>query len=167
MGDHSERSWLERRVRGLPALRFLKFGLVGASGVLVNLAGAQLGFLVLFAGFEEPGRSAAAFLLGIAISIVSNFLLNEAWTWRDRALDGASRWGRFRRFLVVSIGAAGAQFGISMALVFALGWGRIPSQCVGIGLAAVLNFAVNHLWTFAHRRGHTEAPAGPELRECA
>jgi putative flippase GtrA len=51
---------------------------VGATGVAVNL-----GFLALFArGLSLQANLASA--LAIEVSIVSNFLLNDVWTFKDR-----------------------------------------------------------------------------------
>ena len=58
-------------------LRFIKFNTVGLSGVLVN-EGALL--LLAMRGIYYLYASAAA----IEISILSNFILNDFWTFRDR-----------------------------------------------------------------------------------
>src|SRR5262245_15882434 len=58
--------------------RFSRFFAVGASGVLVNM-----GVLILLTeSFGVP--YAISSLLAIELSILSNFLLNNAWTWADR-----------------------------------------------------------------------------------
>ena len=79
----------------------IKFGVVGGLGVIVNL-----GFLGLMRslGFTDTVASAIA----IEISIISNFILNERWTFRDRVAPEQGRgWGHrlFRFQLVSSIGA--------------------------------------------------------------
>src|ERR687893_3237494 len=57
--------------------RFWKFALVGASGVLVNMA-------TLIALVEYFGANpTVAWMAAVAVSILSNFLLNNAFTWRD------------------------------------------------------------------------------------
>ncbi|MBA3825119.1 MAG: glycosyltransferase [Ktedonobacterales bacterium] len=66
-----------RLVREVPAgARFWKFALVGASGVVVNLA--------LFALFQHlQARPWVAIAAATEVSILSNFALNVVWTWRD------------------------------------------------------------------------------------
>jgi dolichol-phosphate mannosyltransferase len=57
--------------------RFWKFALVGASGVLVNLL--TLVALVELLGVDHT----IGWLFAVGLSILSNFLLNSAFTWRD------------------------------------------------------------------------------------
>src|SRR5215216_3389579 len=57
--------------------RFWKFALVGASGVLVNMA-----TLVILAEYFHAHK-VIAWMFAVGVSILSNFLLNNAFTWRD------------------------------------------------------------------------------------
>lgn len=57
--------------------RFIKFNLVGLTGVLVNE-----GLLVLLAAGGLYYIYASA--IAIEVSIISNFVLNDFWTFRDR-----------------------------------------------------------------------------------
>ena len=65
----------------LVSIRFLMFGLVGASGVLVNLA-ALWGLLSVGVGFTVA-QSAA-----MLTAMTSNYTLNNALTYRDRRRKG-------------------------------------------------------------------------------
>ena len=57
--------------------RFWKFALVGASGVLVNLL-----TLITLVEYFDAGPT-VAWIVAVGLSILSNFLLNNAFTWRD------------------------------------------------------------------------------------
>src|SRR5918912_2179385 len=57
--------------------RFWKFALVGASGVLVNMV-----TLIVLAEYFHAHK-VIAWMFAVGISILSNFLLNNAFTWRD------------------------------------------------------------------------------------
>lgn len=57
--------------------RFWKFAMVGASGVLVNMA--TLFFLAEYINADLV----IAWMFAVGLSILSNFLLNNAFTWRD------------------------------------------------------------------------------------
>jgi dolichol-phosphate mannosyltransferase len=57
--------------------RFWKFAMVGASGVLVNMA-----TLVILAEYFHAHK-VIAWMFAVGLSILSNFLLNNAFTWRD------------------------------------------------------------------------------------
>lgn len=153
--------------------RFVRFGVVGASGVFVNLAVVALFERVILADLdphlvERFGygdiRGTLAILAGIVVSIFTNFVLNDAWTWGDRPKGGALAWvRRCLHFYVTNGAAAGLQFGVAWALlhfgVFArsvAGLDLTPFEAMMCSLAAIavatpLNFAVNHFWTFRER----------------
>jgi dolichol-phosphate mannosyltransferase len=57
--------------------RFWKFAMVGASGVLVN----SLTLIILAEYFDA--NKVIAWMFAVGLSILSNFLLNNAFTWRD------------------------------------------------------------------------------------
>src|SRR5215217_4084075 len=57
--------------------RFWKFALVGASGVLVNMV-----TLIVLAEYFDAHK-VIAWMFAVGVSILSNFLLNNAFTWRD------------------------------------------------------------------------------------
>src|SRR5215204_5379925 len=57
--------------------RFWKFALVGVSGVLVNL----LTLITLVEYFNA--NPTVSWMVAVGLSILSNFLLNNAFTWRD------------------------------------------------------------------------------------
>lgn len=83
--------------------RFLKFCSVGASGVVVNLA-------VLYLLRSAGVRTNLASLGAIEISLLSNFFVNYAWTFRDRHPREASMLRQLVRFQLVSLLGAGIQF---------------------------------------------------------
>lgn len=119
--------------------RFVKFGVVGASGVLVNNAVLYLlhgvGAMVL------PVASAVA----IESAIVSNFLLNDRWTFRrDRPTVG-----RFLRFNLVSLGGLVVNVSVLTGLVAFFGIHYLIANLAGIAAALAWNFLVNVRWTWA------------------
>lgn len=149
---------LLRRLLSKEQRRFVKFCLVGASGVPVNLAFTWLGHQFLFASYADSTRKAAAYLLGIAVSIFTNFLLNDLWTWKDRQKAQGHVLSRLLRFYLVCAAASVLQFGTAMALSTWLQWHYLVAQLVGIALATAANFLLNNLWTF---RAQKTAPGGP------
>ena len=62
---------------------FIKFGIVGAIGIVVNE-----GLLILFQSMGVYLLYAGA--VAIEISILSNFILNDLWTFRDRRSGSAA-----------------------------------------------------------------------------
>ena len=69
----------------LERYRYIKFGIVGASGTVVNLVVLHLGHEFLFneleAAYNKPYFSLA---LAIALATLNNFTWNRLWTWSDR-----------------------------------------------------------------------------------
>jgi len=131
------------KLRDLPVARFLKFCVVGGSGVVVNYA-IYLPLTRWLGVLEET-----ALALSIAVSILTNFLLNEVWTFRDRRTGGsAGKLRRLGRFYLVSLGGAVIQWGVSMLGFRWLGIDDRLAVLVGIGVATAWNFVLNLLWTW-------------------
>jgi putative flippase GtrA len=132
--------------------RFFRFCVVGGSGVAVNLAVLALALATLPAGWGA-WQARAAQAAGILVSILTNFLLNDLWTWGDRDKGGAGHWlRRLGMFYLVSALAALLQWGCSVALHERLGLWIYLAQALGIVLAMGVNFALNHRWTFGRPR---------------
>jgi dolichol-phosphate mannosyltransferase len=92
--------------------RFWKFALVGASGVLVNM----LTLITLVEYFDA--NPTVAWMVAVGLSILSNFLLNNAFTWRD--VRHSSRIHFFLRGALaypVAIVALGANFAVYYPLI--------------------------------------------------
>jgi len=71
-------AWIER-------YRYLKFGIVGASGTVVNLVMLHIGHEYLFQSIEAAYKKPYASLaLAITLATINNFTWNRLWTWSDR-----------------------------------------------------------------------------------
>ena len=100
--------------------RFLLYAAVGASGVLVQLAA--------LAALRHALPFAAAQACAVWLAMTSNYLLNNAITWRDRRLRGWRFWRGLAAFYVIcSIGAV-ANVGVGTLLRWHL-VARRPRQC--------------------------------------
>lgn len=100
------RHLLKLRIATLPNSRFLKFCVVGGSGVLVDM-----GLLYVFSDPHMFGWGLTrSKILAAEAAIFTNFLLNDLWTFRDLAGKHAGGWARARRFLgfnaICSVGVA-------------------------------------------------------------
>lgn len=135
---------------------FIKFSLVGATGVVVNegllLAFLSMGVYLLYA-------STAA----IEISILSNFAMNDLWTFRDRRSGRiAVRLVKFNLLMLAGLVVNAA------VLDFATGYFGIAAaiaNLIGIGAAFFLRYAlsVKYAWMrIENVEGGKAAPlAGP------
>jgi dolichol-phosphate mannosyltransferase len=122
--------------------RFVKFGIVGASGVVVNMG--ALFVLKEFAGVPYFVAS----ILAIELSIISNFTINLLWTWRDRSEEG-TLWGKVIRYhLGAGATAVLGNYVILIALTELAGLHYMISNLIGIAVGTVANYLINDLWTF-------------------
>ena len=141
--------WLVRQ-------RFAKFGAVGFVGTVVNIAVLSFSNRFVYQGIASAYiRENLALLTGIFIATVHNFLWNRAWTWGDRKVHG--RASVFVQFLQY---CTSCSLAIAMQILFT----NILKQYVllelanlfAIGISAVLNYLINHVWTFRVKKQHPE-----------
>jgi putative flippase GtrA len=117
-------------------IQLAKFGVVGASGYVINLA--------VFAALLGWGAHVAA-AISFVVSAASNYWWNRHWTFRnDRSHIGVQG----ARFFVVSLGAFGVNQLWLVLFIDIFDWRKILSQAVAIILVTPLNFLGNKLWSF-------------------
>jgi len=136
--------WLENRP---DLVRFLKFGIVGGSGVIVNQF-----FLWLFT--ETFGlHYLVSSVLAIFLAMISNFIWNDLWTWRDRGEPGVKAYFvRLLKFCVVSsIAGYIGNLGVLWILTHFFHIHYLISNLFGIAVGTVLNYFFNNIWTFKRR----------------
>jgi dolichol-phosphate mannosyltransferase len=120
--------------------QLLRFGLVGASGYLINLAVFAL--LSENLGVHHTIAAIGAF----CVAITSNFFWNRHWTFG--ATDGHAGF-QAARFLTVSLGGLLINLGVLEALVQGTSLGDLSSQAIAVAVAMPFNFLGNKLWTFS------------------
>ena len=129
---------------GLVSRRVLvKYGLTGLAGALVNLGSFQL---LLDLGLHKYLASPIA----LQLSIVSNFLMHNYWTFAGRVMVGRKR-SRALKYNAVSLATLALSYATFIAL--SLLFPEVPPvllQACGIAPAAVLNYFMNSDWTFRH-----------------
>ena len=125
----------------LKAIKYtlLKFSVVGASGILVN----QGALAVLVSYFEVDVEIAG--IVSIELSILTNFLLNNFWTWNH-----AKKFGFLNRLLkyhMITLVSGGVNY---LILLFLTGQGMhyLTANMIGICCGIIINFSINHIWTF-------------------
>jgi dolichol-phosphate mannosyltransferase len=128
---------------------FIKFSIVGLSGVVVNLA--------VFSALLSFGMNKyLASPIAIEVSIITNFLINNYWTFRWRqSADTLQTKGL--KFNVVSLLALLVSFStfLAMSAAFPDLAPQVP-QLVGIAPAMLLNYLLNSYWTFKNVESTTE-----------
>ena len=164
---------------GLPWLtrdrvnRLVKFGIVGVSGVAVNLIVFEMAYPLL-ASLSHQTQITGANAAGLVVSIFTNFLLNDLWTWGDREKGTKRHWfGRLFKYYASASVAGGVQLVVTavsfelvvqhLALEVSLGapwvdWLAMEPTTVdlgpriavltGIASGMAINFLASHLWAF-------------------
>jgi dolichol-phosphate mannosyltransferase len=120
--------------------QLLKFGIVGGSGYLINLA-----VFALLAGNLGVHHSLAA-LGAFGVAVTNNFLWNRHWTFGPG--DGSAGF-QAARFFAVSAGALVLNLAVLELLVAGGGVGALAAQAIAVAVAMPFNFLGNKLWTFA------------------
>jgi putative flippase GtrA len=120
-------------------VQLFKFGVVGATGYVLNL---------LVFGLLNQGLGVYHLLAAVAsfcVAVSNNFLLNRHWTFQ--ATEGHAGF-QAARFFAVSVLALGVNLALLYLLVDVASAPELPSQAIAVALAMPFNFLGNKLWTF-------------------
>ncbi len=123
-----------------PVKRFLRFGVVGFSGVFVDLGVFYLLRTILGLGLT---RSA---ILSSEVAIINNFLWNDLWTFGDISRRQKGKRQQFRRFLkfnVVCLSGLILNVLIVNFLFNILGINEYIAKLVAIAVVTLWNFWFN------------------------
>ncbi len=145
----------------LERYRYIKFGIVGASGTMVNLAVLHFGHEFLFneieSGYNKPYFS---LVLAIALATLNNFTWNRLWTWSDRVktLEAGEVQPvslrllgmEFGQYVTASAFGSGMQYVLTLLLSGSMDY-RL-ANIIAILAASVSNFLANDRWTFKRHR---------------
>jgi len=139
------------------SIRFLKFCAVGALGTLINtgilwLLTERLGLYYLLSS-----------VFSIEAAIISNFLLNDRFTFADRRRKTASSfWIRMLKYNLVSLSGLVINMGVLWLLTSAAGVYYLLSNLAGIAAATLWRFTVNFHWTWKAPEQPPDDRAGSE-----
>ena len=174
-----------RRIKKRHLIEFIKFGVVGGSGFLVNIivaiimnkanGGTEHAQDILFnlAGTRWNFRfTSLVWLVGFVVANITNFQLNRSWTFKREYRRGW--WREFWPFFAV--GSIAAIIGMFIKIFFTNPTSPIYlpepwfnegrgiqsreywSQIFAIVVTMPINFVVNKLWTFRAVKHSGELP---------
>jgi len=121
-------------------VQLCKFGLVGGSGYLINLA-----VFALLAGSFGVHHAVAA-VGAFCVAVTNNFLWNRYWTFGPG--DGPAHF-QAARFFTVSLASLGLNIAVLELLITNHVTGDLAAQAIAVAVAMPFNFLGNKLWTFA------------------
>ena len=124
-----------------------RFFTVGASGLLVNYFVSYL----LFNGIVSDLWYIHATMIGIAVSITYNFLLNKIWTFEDTDYSIIHTLKQYGLYVILtSLGAF-----LQLSLIYVLvEWTNLSygiSLFLAVAFASMSNFLTNKKWTFKEK----------------
>lgn len=113
---------------------FVRFVIIGVSGVVVNL-----GAFVLFNRlFQQP--PVFSFLLSIESAIITNFLLNNLWNYKGRPFRDVVR--RITKFHILALPAALTSLLVFSLLISKNAVSDLTAAGLGISSAVIINYFV-------------------------
>jgi len=133
--------------------RFIKFNLVGLTGVLVNE-----GLLVLLVSHGVYFLYASA--IAIEVSIISNFVLNDLWTFRDRRHGHVvTRLLKFNGLMLVGLA-------VNLAILYFgtdyMGIHYAVSNLAGIAVAFLVRYWLSVKYAWIKKEEESTIPSGPD-----
>ncbi len=145
-------SRLPARLQPMVRWRFVKFGMVGASGTVINIAVLYVCQEFLLGQIEDfHTRLNYAIALAITVATINNFYWNRRLTWRDRKLAGHhSALFLFFKYVMAAALAIAVQTLLTKFLALHLHY--IVANLIAIVLASVCSFVANDRMTFRNRK---------------
>ena len=142
---------LPARLQPMARWRFIKFGMVGASGTVLNIAvlyASQEWLLKAIADFHE--RLNFSIALAITLATISNFYWNRRLTWRDRRHEvHHSALVLFIKYVMAAALSITIQSLLTKWLATYLHY--IVANLAAIALASAFSFLANDRLTFRRR----------------
>jgi len=121
-----------------------KFYTVGALGLFINYVVS----FYFFAYFHFDHLQSS--ILGIVISLSSNFLLNKIWTFQDRNMNYDIVLKQYSKYFIFnSVGVV-----IQLSIVYGLGKANVDYGwiiIIAISIASILNYIVNKKFIFRNK----------------
>ncbi len=126
-------------------VRFIKFGIVGTIGAVVDFGILNLGIQVF--GLEKWLANTFSF----TAAVLSNFTWNRLWTFPESRAHPLFK--QLLQFFVVKI----VGYAINQFIFLSLdrwvfdgwgAWGYNLSKAIAIGVVLFWNFGINRIWTY-------------------
>jgi dolichol-phosphate mannosyltransferase len=122
--------------------QFIRFALVGGSGVFVNLA-IYSGSLYLLH---------VHYLLAATFSFIgamtSNFILNLRWTFKTHTQGFRTIRNQYIKYALVTLCSYGINIIVLWFLVDLQNWHKVLAQLTAIAVTTMSNFLGSKLWVF-------------------
>jgi putative flippase GtrA len=120
--------------------QLVKFGLVGATGFVINVSVFAFSLRVLDVHYR------LAYVFAFCVAVTSNFVWNRVWTFRHEKDDSHVALQASRFFAVSLLAAVG---GLVLLEAFVRsGMPKIPGEMLAVLLVVPISFLGNKHWSF-------------------
>lgn len=142
--SHIDLAYLKQSLitSGRTGNQFLRFSLVGSSGVLVNLAVYTAAIYLL------SWHYLTAATLSFLVAMTNNFILNRYWTFKSHQKGQAGAGGQYFRYSVVTLFGYLVNMALLWVFIDGLHWHEVLSQLLAIMVTTLSNFLGSKLWAF-------------------
>ena len=135
--------------------QFLRFGVVGLGGLVIDVAVFNLLRLTVLSPDVLHEGPVIAKVISTALAIGANWIGNRRWTFVTTGRTGATREGV--EFAIVSVAGMGIGLLCLWISHYVLGFtsllaDNIATNVVGLGLGAIFRFALYRWWVFSPSR---------------
>ena len=130
--------------------RVTTYLIIGGFAAVVNLVVLYLLDSKIPLPVAPNARWWVAQVAATEISILANFIPNDAITFSRLPGHARSWWARCLRFHSTTIVGALLTIAISSALHYGMHFATVIAQAIAILIALVFNFTLHHLWTYRH-----------------
>lgn len=120
--------------------KFLKFGVVGCSGMIIDF-----GMTYLCKEFLKINKFISN-IIGFVLAATSNYFLNRSWTFESHTEEVGTQ---YIQFMIVSAIGLGINSLVLYLLNEKLKWNFYFSKLIAIGVTTIWNFFANLMFTFA------------------
>ena len=120
---------------------FIRYSLVGCSGVFVNMGIYFL--LTRYVGLSQYLSP----IISIECAVLSNFFLNNFWTFQGRNLKESLIMKMIKFHSIAGLSGL-TNYVIFLSLLIGFGANDLIANLIGIAVGAVLNYLINSNWTW-------------------
>ena len=122
--------------------QFVRFALVGSSGVLTNLAVYSGLIYLLYCSLLDCRH------LSFVTAMSGNFILNLRWTFKTHGQGIKAIGDQYLRYAMVTLVSYGINIIALWLLVDIWHWHKVLAQLVAIAMTTMSNFLGSKLWAF-------------------
>lgn len=120
--------------------QFIKFGIVGAIGTLINIAilYSLTEYIDIYYIISE--------IIAFFVAGLNNYIWNKLWTFKEKIKDQVV--SKYVQFIVISLISLFVNISTLYVLVEYFKFWYVLAEVVAIVIAFLLNFIGNKVWTF-------------------